>query len=670
MTSEVSSPRTRSRQGAQVESQPDLITENEHLRAEVENLNGALRDSQEVLVRMERSLRQAREELEALRSSRVGRITVSLQRGGGRLAPTGTARRAVVHAVVRGTAVLIADGPRAFVTRIERRLRRSSLDDAAVQYRLWRRLHAPTTNRLLTMQHADRSFAYRPKVSVLMPVHDPPLEWLQSAVDSVRGQIYETWELCIADDASSNQAVVRRLRDLASADSRIRLVERRTNGGISEASQSALVIASGEYVTLLDHDDVLERHALHTMIAALQNQPDADVVYGDEDKVLPHGTLGKPMFKPDWSPDLLLSCNYITHAVLFRRELAVAAGGFRAGFDGSQDHDLLLRVTERTDRIAHVADVLYHWRVGPGSTAASEDAKPMAREAGRRAVEEAVRRRGTEARVEYGRHPGFYNVRYAIRGQPSVSVIIPTRDRLKLLQACIASVEALTTYSKYEIVILDNDSSEPETLEFLRRSPHRVVRVEGRFNYSTLVNRAATVTTSDHLLFLNNDTAVVTSDWLEAMLEHSQRSEIGAVGARLLFPDGRVQHEGIMCGGLFVASNIEIGWPLVVRDVSAVTGACLMTRREVFESVGGFDESLAVAFNDVDYCFRVRAAGKRIIFTPLAELVHHESASRGALHPEADEARFVQRWGDRQHLRDPYINENVLLPVPLRLRLD
>ena len=303
----------------------------------------------------------------------------------------------------------------------------------------------------------------------------------------------------------------------------------------------------------------------------------------------------------------------------------------------------------------------------PGSAALSSDEKPLAREAGRRAVQEAVARRGDTARVEFGASPGMYRVRYAIEGHPTVAIIIPTRDRVNLLRACIGSIERRSTYDNRTIVIVDNGSRNPDTLAYLRASPHRVVRIDRPFNYSELVNAAAAEVSADHLLLLNNDVTVLSPGWIEAMLEHSQRRDVGAVGARLLFSDGHAQHEGVALGRLHIAANMETRWP-VVREVSAVTGACLMTRRAVFDEAGGLDEALPEAFNDVDYCLRVRARGYRVIYTPLAQLSHREGGTRGRRIPEPDRRVFVERWGDERTLRDPYLNPNVLWPNPLRLR--
>jgi GT2 family glycosyltransferase len=512
------------------------------------------------------------------------------------------------------------------------------------------------------------SWSYRPRVSILLPVFDPARSWLEDAIASVLRQVYGEWELCIADDASTRPYVHDVLQRFAAADTRIKVATHSTNGGIVATSNTALGLATGDYVALLDHDDVLRPHALHAMVEFLQAHRRADVLYSDEDKLLPSGDLGEPFFKPGWSPELLLSWNYLSHLVLLRKELVDSVGGFRVGFDGSQDHDLLLRVTERTDAVEHVAEMVYAWRSVPGSSAERPGAKEYAAAAGRRAVADALERRGTPAAVSEGSQPFFYDVRYAIKGAPAVAIVIPTRDRGDLLEQCLQSVEAESTYSNYSIIIIDNGSRHADTLRFLARCGHEVVRMDEPFNYSKLVNAGALAASgAEHLLLLNNDMTVMKRDWIEALIEHSQQAHVGAVGARLLFPNGDVQHEGIICGRGRLAGNVHMGWP-VVRETSAVTGACMMTRRSVFAEVGGFDEQLRVGFNDVDYCLRIRARGYRVLFTPHAELRHHESASRGRLNPVTDQRRFIARWGDPELIEDPYLNPHLSWPNPLEFR--
>jgi GT2 family glycosyltransferase len=383
----------------------------------------------------------------------------------------------------------------------------------------------------------------------------------------------------------------------------------------------------------------------------------------------------QPFFKPDWSPDLLLSTNYVPHFAVYRKQIVDEVGGLRSECDFSQDHDLVLRVTERTDRIGHVALPLYTWRMVPGSAALEPEAKPKSIEAAKRALADAMQRRGSEAEIVAGPFSNTYRVCYRIRGQPLVSIIIPTRDRVDLLRSCIAKIDKKRRYSNYEILIVDNESSDEKTLDYLKKSRHRCLAYPGRFNFAGMMNLAVREAAGEHVILLNNDTEVITPEWIEAMLEHSQRPEVAAVGARLLYPDGRVQHEGIIIGlGGGSAVNVDHGGYFnlgqMVRNVSAVTGACMMTRRDLFERLGGFDENLRVAFNDVDYCLRAREQGYLIVYTPYAVLYHHESGTRGRLHPQEDELYYRRRWGEPGKYRDPYYNPNLSVRLPFTIKAD
>jgi GT2 family glycosyltransferase len=641
-------------------------------------LRAELEETRSLLVEAEAEARLAREELLRLQQSAAGRTAVRLQNTARRVAPLHTRRQRALHQVAQAAASLVEGGPAEVWHRVRRTRTLPDVgpspfsdtpDGRRRQYRAWLAQHEPSAAQLEAMRAQSSSWTWQPLVSVLMPVHDPERRWLEAAIDSVRSQTYERWELCIADDASQQPHVADVLQRAADADSRIVITRRTTSGGIALATNAALERASGELIAFLDHDDALRPHALHRIVEHFAANREVLVVHSDEDKILPDGSHADPFFKPDFSPHMLLEWNYVTHFVTVRAELLRSLGGIREGFEGSQDHDMLLRAADGGTPFGHVADVLYGWRMIEGSAALSSDYKPLAREAGRRAVAEAVARRGDEATVDFGAQPGLYRVRYRITGTPRVAIIIPTRDQLAQLRACVGSLERLTTYSNYTITIVDNGSRRADTLAYLRASKHRVVTADIPFNHSVLINRGAEGLECDHLLLMNNDMSVITPEWLEAMLAHSQRADVGAVGARLLFRDGRVQHEGVVVGGLHLAGNVETGWP-VAREVSAVTGACLMTRREVFESLGGLDESLAEAFNDVDYCLRTRAAGLRVLVTPLAELHHREGGTRGRRIPQHDADHFAARWGSAATLQDPYLNRNVLWPNPLRLRFD
>lgn len=607
-----------------------------------------------------------------------------------RLLPAGSRRWKVYGAVRRVVEVSLDEGVRACVNKISWKLRQARLhqrimvtpptqtvqqnghDDLDSHYQVWLQHHHLTAHLITEMKAAIDAFIYIPLISILTPVYNTDERWLRRAIESVRSQIYFQWELCLVNDASTIPQVMRLLDEYTAIDPRIKVKHLPRNEGIAGASAHALGLASGDFVGLLDHDDELSQDALFEVVKRLNEDPSFDLLYSDEDKLEPDSRRVEPFFKPDWSPDLLLSMNYITHFSVFRRSLLEEVGGFRRGFDGSQDYDLLLRVTERTDRIAHIPKILYHWRKITGSAAGSTSAKPWAYEAARRALEEALGRRGLEGSVESGA-PGHYRVRYRLRGKPLVSIIIPTRDRWQLLSQCMKSIEEKTNYTGYEILVLDNDSIEPGTLAYLDAisGKWRVYRCPGPFNFSRINNFGVAHATGDYLMFLNNDTQVLRSDWLDAMLEHAQRPEVGTVGAKLLYPDGRIQHAGVVLGIGGVANHAfrylpggtpnSFGFADAVRNCSAVTAACMMVPRRVFEAVGGFDERFRVAFNDVDLCLRIRQSGYLIVYTPFALLYHHEGASRGKLHPSEDEELMWRLWGQAIRAGDPYYSPNLTL---------
>lgn len=656
------------------------------VRAEVLRLSADLSLTQNLLVEMEgrvRALTAERDALLAMKETVAYRLGESMRRRAHGIAPPGTRRGRAAHRAFRAAMVLGEEGPGEAARRAARKLRRGTAEPAPTvvesfshatdaEYHAWLERHAPDNAELRRMRAESDAWPVRPLVSVVMPVYNSPLDLLRGAVDSVREQSYTNWELCIADDASTRPEVRALLTRYAAEDSRIKAVFRERNGGIAAASNDALALAEGAYVGLLDHDDVLAPHALHRMVEHVLAHPEDGLVYSDEDKLRPDGTRGFPFFKPDWSPDLFLSVNYLCHFTLMRRDLVRTAGGFRTGYDGSQDYDLFLRVVDLGTAVGHVADILYSWRMVPGSTALAETAKPLAYQAGKRAIQDSMDRRGISARVDEARVPGRYEVRRRITGQPQVSIVIPTRDRLDLLRTCLGSIESRSTYRNYHVVIVDNDSRDEATLEYLAHCPHQVVSHPGPFNYSRIVNAGVAAAPGDHILLLNNDVEVIEPGWIEAMLEHTQRPEVGIVGARLLFGDGTPQHEGIAVGTGYIAGNINHGeyfaLGLTTQDKSAVTGASMMLRRDVFDAAGGYDEGLRVAFNDVDFCLRVRKLGYWIVYAPLAELFHHESASRGRLHPLEDERFFIERWGTWQQLHDPFVNANLLAFNPFRLR--
>lgn len=487
----------------------------------------------------------------------------------------------------------------------------------------------------------------RPLISVLLPVFDPPPAFLDEAIRSVRTQVYPDWELCIADDASKDPSVRRLIAKHAEEDRRIRTVFRAENGHICRASNSALELATGGFVALLDHDDLLAPHALLCVAEAIGANRDAALIYSDEDKITPDGRRHDPYFKCRFNRELLRGQNMISHLGVYRRDLVTAAGGFREGFEGSQDWDLALRVVEAADGqgIIHIPAILYHWRASPGSTALAPTEKDYAAGAGRRAVREHLGRCGIDAMVEPAPgNPSFNRIRYARPDPaPPVTIIIPTRDRIDVLRRCLDSITRLTTYPDYDIMIVDNGSTGPSSRAYLDALPpdrFTVLRHEGPFNFSRLNNLAAARAKGELLCLLNNDTEVLTPAWLEEMVSLAVQPGVGAVGARLWYPGGGLQHGGVILGlGGGAADHAHrhlrrgepgyFGRGILAQEFSAVTAACLVVRRSLYLDQGGLDEQLAVACNDVDFCLRLAQAGLRNIWTPHAELVHHESLSRG-----------------------------------------
>jgi glycosyltransferase involved in cell wall biosynthesis len=527
-----------------------------------------------------------------------------------------------------------------------------------------------------------------PLISIILPVYNPDLRHLEAAIDSVRQQIYEHWELCLADDASTDPEVRPFLEKCAAPDSRIKLTFRDRNGHISACSNSALELATGEWCALLDHDDAFAENALAFVALEIESHPNAGLIYSDEDKIDEGGTRSNPFFKPDWNPELFLGQNYINHLGCYRADLLRQIGGFREGFEGSQDYDLALRCVERLrpEQVRHIPRLLYHWRMIGGSLAAIPDAKPYAKEAARRAIAEFGKRTGLQGTVvPCPENAESHRFIHALpQPAPMVSIIIPTRDRVELLKRCVESIRSRTEYAPLEIIIIDNGSVEPATLDFLRAIEQEKVGVifEGSpFNYSRLNNRAAADARGDVLVFLNNDTEIDDAGWLTEMTSHAARAEVGAVGARLWYPDGTLQHGGVILGLGGVAGHafphIPRGHPgyfnraMLQQNCSAVTGACMAVRKTVFEELGGFDEeNLGVTFNDIDFCLRLTQRGYRVVWTPYANLIHHESASRGHQRTQEEQREFEravaymqQTWG-AQLLRDPFYNPNLSLNPP------
>ena len=532
-----------------------------------------------------------------------------------------------------------------------------------------------------------------PFISVVMPVYNVDPRWLMLAVDSVRNQYYPHWELCIADDASTKPETRAALDRLAQEnDPRIKITRLPQNVGIAIASNAALDLATSEYIGLLDHDDELTRDALLEVARTIVEE-DPDLVYSDEDKTDESNQRSNPFYKPDYSPEFFLSNNYLCHFTVMRADVLKRIGGFRNGVDGAQDFDLFLRFTAAAPRVVHIPKVLYHWRMITGSTAAIASAKPYTWEAGRKALQHRIELSGASAHVENGPFPNTYRVRYTISGTPLVSIIIPFRDKPELLDVCVRSILAKTDYPHFEIIGVDNDSVDAATdatkheLAMLD-SRIRFVDYDAPFNFSAITNFGAAQARGEHFLMLNNDTEVLSAEWLRSMLEHSQRQEIGVVGAKLLYPDDTIQHAGVIMDRTVVAmhphqflSREHPGYaarPHLLQNLCAVTFACAMTRRDVFEKLQGLNETdLAICYNDVDYCLRARELGYLVVFTPYALLRHFESKSRGMDESTEKQARFKKEFDymQRRHAEilkrgDPYYNPNLSLGVQSGFHID
>lgn len=539
------------------------------------------------------------------------------------------------------------------------------------------------------------TFHYQPKISIAMPVYNVEEKWLRLCIDSILNQVYTNWELCMADDASTDPNVKKILTEYQQLDERIRVVFREQNGHISEATNSALAIATGEFVALLDNDDELAINAFYEVVKVLNENPELDLIYSDEDKIDMDRNRSDPAFKPDWSPDLLLGTNYISHLGVYRRSILEEIGGFRKGYEGSQDYDLVLRFTEKTtkERITHIPKVLYYWRMLPTSTAVDQGSKGYAFEAGLRAVQDALVRRGINGHATHGAANGLYDVYYDIESEKLVSIIIPTKNGYKDVQRCVSSIIEKTTYQNYEIIMADNGSTDPKMhelyAEFEQQLPGRffVESIDIPFNFSTINNRAAKKAHGEYLLFLNNDTEVITENWLTLMVSFAQQERIGCVGAKLLYPNNTVQHAGVILGLGGVAGHGHYGYPhgdlgyfgrLAINvNYSAVTAACLLMKKADFDAVGGFEEAFTVAFNDVDLCLKVQALGRDNVWLHEAELYHFESQTRGYDDKGKKKKRFEQekvmmeeKWGPLIE-NDPFYNPNLTRDIPnFSLRID
>jgi GT2 family glycosyltransferase len=550
--------------------------------------------------------------------------------------------------------------------RALRRNRQDRQSVGATEYQRWFEKHRATPEQLGAMRDEARSFAIKPLISVLLPVFNTPRAWLAQAVESVAAQVYEECELILVDDASSDAAVHEYLAELKSRDSKLRILRLETNRGISAALNYGIDQARGDWVGFLDHDDVLEADALFHTAKLLQQCPDADLIYSDEDKLTDAG-VERPQFKPDWSPDLFLSGNYVSHFTTVRRELVRSVGGFRSEFDGAQDYDFLLRVIERTDRIHHVPRVLYHWRRSASSSAVDIRQKPGQLDAARRAVEEHLQREGVNARVAIDWPTHTFRVQRQLPEPQKIAIIILLSELTESVSGWLVNI-GRTNYPDYETVVVGNERQLEDVRQSLSRSAHRLLNYSGRFNWPEAYNFAVAQTDSPWLLFLQPRLQPSDNEWLGTMAEHIQRPEVGAVGPLLLGDDNTIEHAGVVLETSAIARPAMRGLRAddaatlrragVTRNCSAVTGACLLTRRDVFAQAGRFDERLPRAFYDVDLCLKLRRSGYLIVYTPFARLYQQDDVGDNRVPDSPESALMRERWAEMLQC-DPYYNPNL-----------
>lgn len=607
--------------------------------------------------------------------------------------PTGEERRALtlsarIPSGMRGATLLVADDKGCFAPcfatldrgSFEGLLNATRAETMSAEhdprYHEWFKTRAATPLQLATQ--SSRTIPAGATFSVVVPLYRTPIAYYRAMLQSVLSQSYGAWELILVNASPEDERLAAELAHVP--DERIRIVELEGNGGIAENTNAGIAVAKGDFVAFLDHDDMLAPDALYEYVCAVHDDGQIDLLYCDEDRVDSAGRYRSPFFKPEYSPELLHTHNYITHFLAIRRSLIEDIGPLDAAFDGAQDYDLVLRASEKARVVAHIPRVLYHWRMHEASTSMNSDSKSYAGEAGRAALESHCRRLGWHARVERTDLPFAYRVRHELAARPSVSILIPNKDKISLLSACVDSILEKSSYDAFEIVVIENNSVEPETFtyydELRRLGKARVIEWPDAFNFSKIVNYGVRQTEGEYVLLLNNDTEVISSDFLETMMGCFQAKGVGVVGAKLLFPDRTVQHGGVALGPYRSAGHLFASLPeddpgyfcraVLPQDLSAVTGACQLFPRELFERVGGYTEAFEVGLNDVDFCLKVREAGFRVVWTPYAKLFHYEFSSRGRDRGGAQMERAEReigllrsRWSCYFQTCDPYIGPNV-----------
>ncbi len=664
-----------------VETRQQLVADQHHLKnlhQEAKQLRARTQHLQQHILELQQEVRHWRAYWADMEQSTGWQLLHKTRLWQMRYAPPGSRRAAVLRSMLRAARVLLQEGPLAFVRRGFKKAKRTTKARLDIErlnaqaYQEWLARHTLSEQELARQREDAQALNYRPLVSVVTPVYNPPPDILRQTIDSVLAQTYDNWELCLVNGSPDATEVRAVLDEYAQQDARVRVTHLPENLGIAGNTNVALEMARGEFVQFLDHDDMLAPNALYEAVRRLNQNPATEIVYYDEDKLSEDGRQRRdPFFKPDWSPELLISVNYLTHA-LMRRSLVLEAGKLDPEMDGTQDWDLVLRCIERTDNIEHISTVLYHWRQVQGSTAGEFGAKSWVFERQLRAVANHLRRVGIDQAATSFAAPGYLRAIWPVSGA-KVSIIIPTREKVDLLRKCITSITEITDYPAYEFVVVDNGSVEQQTLRYYEQLRHnsrvRMVEYLEHFNYSKANNLGAQHASGDIFLFLNNDIEALDADWLEEMVRWAERPEVGIVGAKLLYPDRTVQHAGVVIGMEGHASHVfwgaterqggpfgSVDW---YRNYSAVTGACMMMRREVFELLGGFDETYILAFSDIEICLRAINNGYRVVYTPYARLIHHEGKSRGNHIPKNDIQVGAEHFISFVEVGDPYFNPNL-----------
>lgn len=550
-------------------------------------------------------------------------------------------------------------------------------------YQKWIEKYEPKYNEL--EKQRETKFEYNPKISIVVPMYNTPEKYFKELLESITEQTYENWELCLADGSPKRAEYLEDLIQPLGDKIKYKLLSE--NKGISGNSNEALKLVTGDFIALLDHDDIIPKFALYEIVKTINENPDVDFIYTDEDKILEENKKRiSPHFKQDYALDTLRSYNYICHFSIFKKELMDKLGGFNSEFDGSQDYDLILRATEQAKQIVHIPKILYNWRISSTSVASGAAAKPYAYEAAKRAILASIERHGIQgAKVEDSRIIGLYKVTYPVKGEPKISIIIPNKDHKKDLKRCIKSI-LKSTYKNYEIIIVENNSKEKNIFKYykkLEKNPNiKIEKCEmSIFNYSKLNNYGASKASGEYFVFLNNDTKIITNNWLETIIGNCQRKEIGAIGAKLIYKNKRIQHAGVVLNLTGTAGHVNwnekennpgyFGRIMIQQNVSAVTGALLGVSKKVFEEVKGFDETFPISYNDVDFCLKIQDTGKLITYNPYIVAYHYESQSRGYEDTEEkqkrlkkEESKLKKKWKKYFDVTDKYYSPNLRTDVP------